>query len=87
MYFYSKFGENHNWMGDQDLHCGSDKEIDAAVDAIKSAYDEYEQLKYLQYEFMEKHEKLSKDRYRVTYSDGTVITVDYAKGNYTVQKG
>lgn len=87
MYFYSKFGENHNWMGDQDLHCGSDEEIDAAVDAIKTAYDEYEQLKYLQYEFMEKHEKLSKDRYRVTYSDGTVITVDYAKGNYTVQKG
>ncbi len=86
MYFYSKFGDNHNWMGDLDLHCGSDEEIDAAVDAIKAAYDEYEKLKYLQYEFMENHEKLGEGLYRVTYSDGTVITVDYGKGNYTVEK-
>lgn len=53
--------------------------------AIKTACDEYDRLKYLQYEFMENHEKLIEDVYRVTYSDGTIITVDYKEGTYSVE--
>ena len=56
------------------------------VDALKAAYDEYERLKWLQYEFMENHEKLGEGVYRVTYSDGTRITVDYNREDYTVEK-
>ena len=47
---------------------------------------EYRTLKHLQYEFMDKHEKIREDVYRVTYSDGTVITVNYREGGYTVEK-
>lgn len=86
LYFNSKFGEDRNWMGDLDLHCSDDAEIERSVNAIKTAYDEYEQLKHLQYEFMEAHEKVSDGVYRTTYSDGTVITVDYNKEAYTVEK-
>ena len=60
--------------------------MDASVDALKAAYDEYERLKWLQYEFMENHEKLGEGVYRVTYSDGTRITVDYNREDYTVEK-
>jgi len=35
---------------------------------------------------MENHEKIGDDLYKVTYSDGTVITVDYIGCRYTVQK-
>ena len=86
MYFNSKFGADRNWMGDLDLHSQSDEDIDVATDALKRAYDEYQPLKYLQYEFMENHEKLAEGVYRTTYSDGTVITVDYNKEIYTVEK-
>lgn len=85
MYFYSKFGDEKNWMGDLDLHCESDDAIRRSVDAIKKAYDEYEELKYLQYEFMDRHEKLSEGVYRTTYSDGTEITVDYNEERYIVK--
>ena len=77
MYFNSKFGPGRDWMGKKDLYSRTDEDIDEAMKYIKDAYDEYEALKYLQYEFMDNHEKLSSTRYRTTYSDGTVITVDY----------
>ena len=86
MYFYSKFGEDRNWMGDLDLHCANDADIERSEEAIKKAYDESVKLKDLQYEFMDNHEKLSEGVYRTTYSDGTVITVDYNKETYTVAK-
>ena len=73
-------------MGDLDLHSQSDADIDVATDALKRAYDEYQPLKHLQYEFMENHEKLAEGVYRTTYSDGTKITVDYNKETYTVEK-
>ena len=86
MYFNSKFGATLNWMGDDDLYNQTEEQLDASVDALKAAYDEYERLKWLQYEFMENHEKLGEGIYRVTYSDGTRITVDYNREDYTVEK-
>lgn len=86
MYFNSKFGADRNWMGDLDLHSQSDEQIEIGTDAVKAAYDEYQPLKHLQYEFMENHEKLSEGVYRTTYSDGTTVTVDYNKETYTIGK-
>ena len=85
MYFNSKFC-GRDWMGKDDLLSDSDESIARGIAAIKTAVDEYDALKYLQTEFMEEHEKLSDGVYRVTYSDGTVITVDYNKETYTVTK-
>ena len=85
-YFNSKFGPARNWMGDLDLYNDDDGDIEKSVAAIKEGCEEYEALKYLQYEFMDKHEKLSKTVYRTTYSDGTVVTVDYGALSYRVEK-
>ena len=86
MYLFSKFGEKKNWMGDIDLRLVSDEDMDGVVKALRDADEEYRTLKHLQYEFMDKHEKIGEDVYRVTYSDGAVITVNYREGGYTVEK-
>ena len=74
-------------MGINDLGCATDEELKESVKAIKQAWDEFESMKHLQYEFMEKHEKLGNNRYRTTYSDGTVITADYNTNECIVEKG
>lgn len=86
MYLYSKFGEKKNWMGDIDLRCEGEKGAEECVAQIKKAYDEFLDLRYLQYEFMENHEKIGEKVYKTTYSDGTEITVNYNEGYYTILK-
>lgn len=85
MYFFSKFGEEKNWMGDIDLVCDTDEEIAKCVEALKRAEEEYKPLMHLQYEFMEEHKKTGDGVYEITYSDGTVITVDYNNMKYDIK--
>ena len=77
-------GSCGNWMGNLDLLCATDEQLAASVKALKQMSDEYKALSHLAYELMLKHEKLSDGVYAVTYSDNTVITVDYNKNTYTV---
>ena len=49
---------------------------------IKAAYDEYQPIKYLQYEFLEKHEQISDSVYRARFSDGSEIITNYGKFPY-----
>ena len=82
MYFYSRFVDEEksdfkNWMGETDLTLKTDQQLTHGVSALKQAYKDYEKLSYLQYAFMERHEKLREGVYRTTYSDGTAVTVDY----------
>jgi len=88
-YVYSKFLANHDyevdWMGSEDLTCRTDAETERSVGAIAQMYSEYQKLSQLQYEFMESHTKLSEGIYETVYSDGTVITVDYNMGCYSVK--
>lgn len=86
MYFNSKFGEDRNWMGDVDLFNKTDEEIEDSVRALKRAYDDYEALLYLQYEFMDDHRMIAPKVYRTTYSDGSVMTCDYNNFTYTLEK-
>ena len=88
-YINSKYvgeGSCGNWMGEIDLLCSTDEQLAASVKELKKMYDEYKHLRHLAYELMLKHEKLSEGVYSVTYSDNTVITVDYNKNTYTVTK-
>ena len=87
-YFNSRFVDESdklkNWMGTNDLKT-DDECLDECVKKIKEACDEYDKLSHLQLEFMESHEK--KDGIsRITYSDGTLLTVDYNKSEYKIEK-
>lgn len=88
-YINSKYvgeGSCGNWMGETDLLCATDEQLNASVKGLKRMYDEYKSLQHLAYELMLKHEKLSDGVYAVTYSDNTVITVDYNNNTYEVTK-
>lgn len=87
IYYYSKFVSNgKDWMGDTDFRMSTEEELESGVKAAKRTYDIYNELSYLQYEFMEKHEKIADKVYRVTYSDGSKITVDYNNNTYKLEK-
>ena len=86
-YFYSVFMNNgFNWMGNNDARCGDKEQMEESVKKVKQGYDEYKKLLYLQTEFMDKHEKIDDNIFKVTYSDGTIITVDYNTQTYSVGK-
>jgi len=53
---------------------------------IKAAYDEYQPLKYLQYEFMESHAEIAPNVFVTRYSDGSEIAVNYSDKEF-VYKG
>lgn len=78
-YLYSKFMSNSqvNWLGKEDLACGTDEELKDTVGYIKNAYEEYKSMRHLQYEFMDGHYEKEPGVHEVTYSDGTVVEVDY----------
>lgn len=44
---------------------------------IKEAYDEYQPMKYLQYEFMDDHREIAPKVFRTTYSDGSEVVCNY----------
>ncbi|UKI31639.1 MAG: hypothetical protein L6W00_28525 [Lentisphaeria bacterium] len=56
-YFYSKFTAN-NWMGEDDCACGTDEELARSVDAVARNAEEFSRLSDLQFEFIERHERL-----------------------------
>ena len=88
-YFNSKYvdeGGCGNWMGEEDLLCATDALLNDALDRFAKVYEEYKTLSYLQYEQMLRHDKIAEGVYRVSYSDGTCITVDYNNMSYEVKK-
>ena len=52
----------------------------------KELSDAYKEISYLQFEFMDKHEKIADNVYRVTYSDGSYITFDYNNNTFKLTK-
>jgi hypothetical protein len=83
-YFDSKFvTTKKNWMGDEDITCATDEALASAVKAIKAGVDDYKVRKYLQSEFMEKHEMLTLNVSRTVYSDGSEIIANAGDVDYS----
>ena len=88
IYYYAKFkSKGDNWIGDKDFKLDTPEETEETVIGAKQTYDIYKELSFLQYELIEKHEQISENVFETTYSDGSVITVDYNKKTYCLQKG
>ncbi len=88
-YIYSKFREgsdNDDWLGKEDMVCDTDEQLKYGVSKIKEAYEEYKSLMHLQTQFIEKHREVAENVFEVTYSDGTIIKVDYNTNNYSIYK-
>ncbi len=53
---------------------------------LKEAYDEYQPMKYLQYEFMDFHGELAKDVFVTRYSDGSEVVTNYSDKPFEYKK-
>lgn len=87
VYYYAKFvTDNTNWIGDGDFHCHTQEDIEKSAKAVKKTMDIFDELTYLQYEFMESHRQVAGNVYETRYEDGSVITVDYNTKTYKLHK-
>lgn len=85
-YYYSAFmGNGANWMGNADCVCDTQEQLTDSVAKIKHAYDVYQQMSDTHFAYMEKHEQVGKHVFETTYSNGTVLRVDYGKKEYFIQ--
>ncbi|MBQ8525806.1 MAG: hypothetical protein IJ460_03705 [Clostridia bacterium] len=85
-YFYSAFMDNgNNWMGATDALCDTDEQLKESVAKIKYGLDTCRSIG-VETEFMENHRKVADNVYETTYSDGTVVTVDYNEKTYKIIK-
>ena len=89
LYFYASFvnKKGGNWIGKGDLYCHTAEERELSAKITKETEDIYSELSYLQYEFMEDHEKISDGVFKTTYSDGSYVIVDYNEKTYKLVRG
>jgi hypothetical protein len=73
-------------MGEVDCTCNDEADMKNSVSKIKVAQDWYKEMSDTIYSFMDKHEKLADGVYQTSYSDGTVVTVDYNNETYRIKK-
>lgn len=86
-YYYSAFmGNGNNWMGSIDARCGTDEELKGSVANIKKGYDEYKKFEDITTAFMNEHKEVAENVYEITYSDNTVVKVDYNTETYEIVK-
>ena len=79
-YFYSKFVSNgKDWMGDNDLHSGTDEELTRSVERVKAGWDIYRQLNHLQFVFMDDHAEVAPGVWCTSYENGEKVVVNYNK--------
>ena len=88
IYYYARFrSDTGDWIGEKDFTLDSPQDIKECVDDTKTTVDIYNELSYLQYEFIQSHEEIESDVYKIVYSDGSKIIVDYNKLEYKLIKG
>lgn len=88
LYVYSQFvTDGTNWISDKDLTLDDDEALKTCVECAVKEAEVFDELAYLQYEFMEEHTKIADGVYSVTYSDGSVVTVDYNNETYELKRG
>ena len=84
-YFYSKFVSNgKDWMGDYDLHSGTDEELTRSVARVKVGWDIYRQLNHLQFVYMDDHAEVAPGVCRTAYENGEKVFVNYNKTAITI---
>ncbi len=84
IYYYARFvNDGSNWIGEDDF---TYEKNEKCADFAKEYYDIFEPLAHLQQEFMEKHEEISPNVFEITYSDNSIVTVDYNQKTYSIRR-
>ena len=80
---YANFAEGRDWMGSEDIRLDTDEQMRDGVAKIKIMENDYEWMKDVRFAYMESHNEISDKVYKIDYSNGISITVDY--NNATVE--
>jgi hypothetical protein len=84
-YYYSAFlSDGRNSMGFPDCTCDTQEELVRSVANIKKACDVYHALADTHFAYMQKHEQVGENVFETTYSNGTVVRVDYGQECYEI---
>jgi hypothetical protein len=65
-------------MGENDFTCDGDEDMKMSVSLVKTALDDYEPLRHLQLEYMERYDYLGDGLEVATYSDGTRLVGNFS---------
>ncbi len=85
--FYANFTNGNNWMGLEDLLCDTDEQLAESARRIKGMEEDYDLLKEERYLFITDHCEVRPGVFRTTYENGTVVTVDYNKHDFCIDRG
>ena len=80
-YFHSKFRPAQDKV-EPDLRCSTDEEMESGIEALAQRAAEFEQLSYLQFEFIDEHEEVLPNVIRERYSDGTVVIINRSETEF-----
>jgi hypothetical protein len=85
-YVHSRFHTKPNAnMGARDLRADTEEELAFTVECIRRGAEEYARRRDLQFAFMERHEKLADGLFRISYSNGAKMYVNYGGAPATVE--
>ena len=84
LYWHSNFLTNRNFgMAQTDLEATTDATLRQSVAWMKAAADEYARRSDLQLAFMDRHDRLADGVFRITYSNGAKMYVNYNEASRT----
>lgn len=88
-YFYGHFwlDPTKNWLGDRDLHYDNKEGLQNAVAGLRHVYDDLQELKHLQMEFIEGHNQLAEGVFETVYGNGQSVVVNYTKNPFHISSG
>lgn len=84
--YYANFAVGNNWMGLEDMLCGTEEEMNLSTKRIRQMVDDYAQLEPERFAFIESHEEIAPEVFRTTYTNGTEVTVDYQKETVKIKR-
>ena len=84
-YFHFLF-QGFEEQRDKGLNTHTDESMRESVSRVKKVLGDFDDISYLQSEFMEKHSEIAENVYETVYSDGSKIVVDYNTLSYKLYK-
>lgn len=87
-YFYGHFllDKSKNWLGQRDYRYDDRAGLKQTVAKLRQVYDDLQQLRHLQLEFIEAHRQLAPQVFETVYGNGQRVLVNYGDKPYQLPK-
>jgi len=88
-YFYGHFllDASKNWLGKNDYRYDDAASLKQIVTGLRRVYEDVEQLKHLQMQFIEGHRQIADEVFETAYGNGHRVVVNYREQPHTLLSG